>query len=79
MERDPALSRVRSASSGRRCLGGAALLLSALLAPAGATHADAARPDVLLITLDTTRADVLGAAGGAQDVGPRRVEGDQQD
>jgi arylsulfatase A-like enzyme/tetratricopeptide (TPR) repeat protein len=65
VEREPALSRGRSVSSGRRCLGGAALLLSALLAPAGATHADAARPDVLLITLDTTRADVLGAAGGA--------------
>jgi len=56
----------RRASPGRRRFGGAALFVVALSVAAGAPPVTAAgpRPNVLLVTLDTTRADAVGCYGG---------------
>ena len=68
MVADGAVAGAAGRGTGRRPARGAALVLAAALlaAPVAVRAASgaAAPPDVLLVTLDTTRADALGAWGG---------------
>ncbi|HEX7139407.1 MAG TPA: hypothetical protein VF219_16250, partial [Vicinamibacterales bacterium] len=51
-------------------IGSGALALAAAGAPALAGVAAPAKPDILLVTLDTTRADRMGFLGSARGLAP---------